>query len=124
MSKHAHGASYDLGTLVEQARALIAATADVAEGTVADARKRLTATLESAQDIAGQVRDKAADCAKATDEAVHEHPYRAMGIAFGAGAIFSYLVTRRCSRAGFYLPIILNAKKMTMAPKRPPPPRR
>ena len=29
-----------------------------------------------------------------------EHPYQAIGIALGVGAIIGYLVTRRCSRHG------------------------
>ena len=42
--------------------------------------------------------EKAVEGAKAADEAVHEHPYQAIGIAFGVGALLGYLVARRCSR--------------------------
>ena len=100
MSKHKHEASNDLGTLAEDARALMAATADVAGEKVAEARKRLTAALERAKEIAENVRDKAVDVAKATDEAVHEHPYKAIGIALGVGMIFGFLIARRGSRKG------------------------
>ncbi len=65
--------------------ALMAATADVAGEKVGAARKRLAAALDSAKEIAGNVRDKAVAGAKATDEAVHEHPYQAIAIGVGVG---------------------------------------
>ena len=89
-----------MGTLAEDARALMAATADVAGEKVADARKRLAAALDNAKDIAGRVRDKAVEGAQAADEAVREHPYQAIGIAFGVGALIGYLASRRCCRKG------------------------
>ena len=100
MNKHTPVASNDMGTLAEDARALMAATADVAGEKVGDARKRLAAALERAKEIAGNVRDKAVAGAKATDEAVREHPYQAIGIALGVGALIGFLVSRRCSRNG------------------------
>jgi len=98
MDKHKHAPSNDMGTLAEDARALMAATVDVAGEKVAEARKRLAAALESAKEIAGNIRDKAVAGAKATDEAVHEHPYKAIAISAGLGAIFGYILARRCSR--------------------------
>ncbi|HLX96278.1 MAG TPA: DUF883 family protein [Verrucomicrobiae bacterium] len=89
-----------MGTLAEDARALMAATADVAGEKVSEARKRLAAALESGKKILGRVKDKAVEGAKATDEAVREHPYQALAVAFGIGAIAGYLISRRCSRNG------------------------
>ena len=100
MNKHTQATSNDIGALAEDARALMAATADVAGEKVGDARKRLAAALERAKEIASNVRDKAIAGAKATDEAVHEHPYQAIGIALGVGALIGYLISRRCSRSG------------------------
>ena len=100
MNEETRATSNDMGTLAEDARALMAATADVAGEKVSEARKRLAAALESGKEIYGRVRDKTVDCAKATDEAVHEHPYQAIGIAFGVGALIGYLVAHRCSRNG------------------------
>jgi ElaB/YqjD/DUF883 family membrane-anchored ribosome-binding protein len=99
MNKHTQATSNDMGTLAEDARALMAATADVAGEKVGDARKRLAAALESAKEIAGNVRDKAIAGAKATDEAVREHPYQAIAIGVGVGAVLGYLIARRCSRS-------------------------
>ena len=95
MENQIQTSSNDIGTLAEAARALMAATADVAGEKVAEARKRLAAALERGKEIYGRVREKAVDCARGTDEAVHEHPYQAIGIAFGVGAIIGYLVSRR-----------------------------
>jgi ElaB/YqjD/DUF883 family membrane-anchored ribosome-binding protein len=89
MSKHTQETSNDIGSLAEDARALIAATADVAGEKVGEARKRLTAALENA-------RDKAVRGATAVDEAVHEHPYQAIAIGVGVGALLGYLLARRC----------------------------
>ena len=88
----------DMGTLSDDARTLMAATADVAGEKVAEARKRLAAALESGKELYGRVRDKTVEGAKVVDETVHEHPYQAMGLAFGVGILVGVLVTRRCSR--------------------------
>ncbi|MGA2685174.1 MAG: DUF883 family protein [Verrucomicrobiota bacterium] len=100
MDKQTQATSSDMGTLAEDARALMAATADVAGEKVSEARKRLAAALESGKKIFGRVKDKAVEGAKATDEAVREHPYQALAVAFGIGAIAGYLISRRCSRNG------------------------
>ncbi len=98
MNKQTQAISNDMGQLAEDARALMVATADVAGEKVSEARKRLAVALERGKEIYGRVKEKAVEGAKAADEAVHEHPYQAIGIAFGVGAILGYLVSRRCSR--------------------------
>jgi len=98
MNQETQAVRDDLGKLAEDASALMAATADVAGEKVGQARQRLAAALETAKTIAGNVRDKAVAGAKATDEAVHEHPYQAIAIGVGVGALIGYLLGRRCSR--------------------------
>jgi len=100
MNKHKHSTTNDMGTLAEDASALIAATVDVAGDRVGAARERLAAAVEHAKEIAGRMRDKAVARAKAANEAVHEHPYQAMAISLGVGALVGFLVARRCSRNG------------------------
>jgi ElaB/YqjD/DUF883 family membrane-anchored ribosome-binding protein len=100
MDKQTQAISNDLAALAEDARALVAATADVAGEKVGEARKRLAAALERGKEIYGRVCDKAAEGAKAADTAVHEHPYQAIGIALGVGALVGYLLARRCARNG------------------------
>src|SRR3984957_17232765 len=98
MNKHTQEHGNDIGTLAEDARALMAATADVAGDKVGEARNRLAAALENGKEIYGRVRDKAVEGAKVADKTVRENPYQAVVIALGVGAVIGYLVTRRCSR--------------------------
>jgi ElaB/YqjD/DUF883 family membrane-anchored ribosome-binding protein len=100
MNKHTQAIRNDLGTLAEDARDLVAATADIAEEKVSAARKRLAAALDGGKEIYGRARDRAADGVRAADEAVREHPYESIGIAFGVGALVGCLVALRCSRNG------------------------
>src|ERR1044071_2384105 len=74
--------THDLEGLADDAQALLAATADVAGEKVSEARDRLASALEKTW---GRVQEKAAQGAKATDECIREHPYQAIGIAFGVG---------------------------------------
>ena len=98
MNKETQAVKNDIGQLAEDARALMSATADVAGEKVGEARKRLAAALDSGKVIYGRVKEKAVEGVKATDEVVREHPYQAIGIAFGIGAVLGYLVSHRCSR--------------------------
>jgi ElaB/YqjD/DUF883 family membrane-anchored ribosome-binding protein len=98
MSKATEETANHINSLAEDASALMAATADVAGDKVGEARKRLAAALEKAKVVAGRVREKAVEGAKAADEAVHEHPYQAMLVALGVGAVIGYLAARRGSR--------------------------
>jgi ElaB/YqjD/DUF883 family membrane-anchored ribosome-binding protein len=98
MNKQTQAIRNDMGTLAEDARALMTATADVAGEKVGEARKRLAAALESGKDLYGQVRDKAVEGAKATDQVVRENPYQAIGLAFGVGLIFGALAARQRAR--------------------------
>ncbi|MEO8428696.1 MAG: DUF883 family protein [Verrucomicrobiota bacterium] len=86
---------HDLGTLAEEARALLAATADAAGEKVKEARERLSAALERSREALDTAKVRAADAAKATDKAIRKNPYQAIGIAFGVGALFAFLLKRR-----------------------------
>ena len=98
MNKQTQADPTDLGALAEDARALMAATADVAGEKVGEARKRLAAALESGKEIYGRVKDKAVEGAKAADETVRANPYQAIAIGVGVGALVGYLLGRKCSR--------------------------
>src|SRR6185312_15185167 len=97
MNKTTEATANDLGTLAEDARAWMSATADVAGEKVGEARKRLAAALESAKHMAGVVRDKTIAGAKVADQTVRENPYQAIAIGVGVGAVLGYLIARRCS---------------------------
>jgi len=98
MSKETQAISHDVSQLAEDARALMAATADVAGEKVGEARKRLAAALESGKEIYGRVKEKAVEGAKVADKTVRENPYQAIAIGVGVGALVGYLLGRRCSR--------------------------
>ena len=100
MSNQIKTVENEINQLAEDARALMAATADVAGDKVGEARKRLAAALESARDFAGQVRARAVAGAQVADKAVHEHPYQAIAIGVGMGALLGYLISSRCARSG------------------------
>ena len=100
MNKQTQTISNDMDQLAEDASALVAATADVAGEKVAEARKRLAAALERGKEIYGRVRQRAVEGARVADEAMHEHPYQAIAIGLGVGALVGYLVSRRCFRNG------------------------
>jgi ElaB/YqjD/DUF883 family membrane-anchored ribosome-binding protein len=87
----------EVGTLAEHARALLAATGDVAGEAVVEARKRLAAALDEGEAMCGRARDRAVDGAKAAGEVVHQHPYQAIAIGVGFGALMGVLLTRGCS---------------------------
>jgi ElaB/YqjD/DUF883 family membrane-anchored ribosome-binding protein len=98
MNKQIEANRTETATLAEDARSFLTATADVGGGKVEEARRRLAAALERSKELCGRVREKFVEGAKATDEAVHKHPYQAIGIALGVGALLGYLVALRRSR--------------------------
>jgi len=98
MNKQTQAIQDDLNQLAKDAHAFMTATADVAGEKVGEARKRLAAALERSKEICGSVREKTMEGAKLADKAVHEHPYQAIAIGVGAGAILGFLVANRCSR--------------------------
>jgi len=95
MKKQTQAISNDTAQLAEDARALMAATADVAGEKVAEARQRLATALENGKELVGRVREKAVERAKAAAEAVHAHPYQTIVIALGVGAVIGLLLARR-----------------------------
>ncbi len=98
MEKHEHGDENNLKTLAQDARDLIAATADVAGDKVTEARKRLTAALDNGKVMFGRVREGVTGQAKAADEVIRANPYPAVFISFGVGALIAYLAARSCQR--------------------------
>jgi ElaB/YqjD/DUF883 family membrane-anchored ribosome-binding protein len=100
MDKQTQANSGEMGTLAEDARALMAATAAVPGERISEARNRLAAALDSGRKIFGRAKEKAVEGAKATDQALREHPYPALALAFGIGTIVGYILVRRCSRDG------------------------
>lgn len=82
--------------LVEDARGLLAATAEVAGDKVGEARKRLAAALDSGKEMYDRAKEQAAQGVRAADETVRENPYQAIVIGVGVGAILGFLIGRQC----------------------------
>jgi ElaB/YqjD/DUF883 family membrane-anchored ribosome-binding protein len=78
----------------DDTQALIAATAEAVGEKVAQARNRVEAITAAAKDTCEVARKKAVEGARATDTAIRENPYQALGIAFGVGALVGFLLSR------------------------------
>lgn len=89
-----------MNRLIEDARALVDATGDVAGEKIREARQRLAEALECGRVAYGEMRDKAVQQADAANVVVHAHPYQAIGIAFGVGAILGFIGAHRSSGNG------------------------
>jgi ElaB/YqjD/DUF883 family membrane-anchored ribosome-binding protein len=89
----------DLRVVVEDAEALLKATAGQAGERVDQARKRaeesVSAARERLAELEGEFRLRARDAARTTDRYVHENPWGAIGIAAGVGFILGLLSGRR-----------------------------
>ena len=86
---------HDAQTLADDARALWAATAEIADDRVSQARSRLAEALDKSEQMCDDMRARFVESAKAADRAVHEHPYPTMGVVFGIGALVGFLLSRR-----------------------------
>lgn len=88
----------DLRVVVSDAEELLRATAGQAGEKAAAARERIQESLVAAKErlVAAEraVVEKTKQAAKATDEYVHENPWKAVGIAAGAGLIIGMLISR------------------------------
>ncbi len=60
-----------------------------------EVRSRLTASIEKAKEMCARLQEQTLAAGKATDRAVREHPYEAIGIAFGLGVLIGLLAGRR-----------------------------
>jgi ElaB/YqjD/DUF883 family membrane-anchored ribosome-binding protein len=57
-------------------------------------RVKLEAAVEKAREVCERLEEKTTAAAKATDKAVREHPYQAVGIGFAIGVLIGLLVAR------------------------------
>jgi ElaB/YqjD/DUF883 family membrane-anchored ribosome-binding protein len=85
---------HDLGEAVRDAEAALKTGASESAEKGHELRARLLASIEKAKVVCGQLQEKTINAAKATDKAVHEHPYQAVGIAFAVGLLVGVLAAR------------------------------
>ncbi len=89
----------DLKIVISDAEELLRATASQTGEKVSAAREKIQESLNRAKvklaDVEDVIIDKSKQAARATDEYVHDHPWRAVGIAAGIGFIIGLLISRR-----------------------------
>lgn len=85
----------DLKSVVQDAEELMKVTAGQAGEKVTQARRRLSAAIESAKATCQQWEQKTVAAAKATDKTIRAHPYESIGTAFGLGLLVGVLVARK-----------------------------
>jgi ElaB/YqjD/DUF883 family membrane-anchored ribosome-binding protein len=59
---------------------------------------KLESVIEKAKEVCERLQNQTTAAAKAADKAIREHPYQAVGIAFGVGVLLGVLVVQ--SRRG------------------------
>ena len=89
----------DLQTLARDAEDLLKATAGDVSERAKEARTRLGVALERAKGTCEHLQEQTVASAKAAvqkaDGVIREHPYQAIGIAFGVGLLIGVLATRK-----------------------------
>lgn len=89
----------DLKIVINDAEDLLRATASQAGEKAAAAREKIQDSLHSAKIKLAEAEDimidKTRQAARATDEYVHDNPWRAVGIAAGVGLLIGLLIGRR-----------------------------
>lgn len=89
----------DLKIVISDAEELLRATAGQAGEKAAAAREKIQDSLHRAKLKLAEAEevmiDKTKQAARATDEYVHEHPWKAVGVAAGIGLIIGLLIGRR-----------------------------
>jgi ElaB/YqjD/DUF883 family membrane-anchored ribosome-binding protein len=89
----------DFKVVISDAEELLKATASAAGEKVSAARERVQDSLHQAKIKLAEAEDilvqKSKAAARMTDEYVHEHPWRSVGVAAGVGLIIGLLIGRR-----------------------------
>jgi len=88
----------DMRSVVADAEELLRATAGQTGDKIATMRERVQKNLDAAKERIVEAEQellvKAREAAKATDDYVHENPWRAVGVAAGVGLIIGMLISR------------------------------
>lgn len=85
----------DLNRIVHDSEELLRATEDSEGHKSHELRERITNGLNAARRTCRRLEAKAIARAKAADNAIRQHPYQSIGIAFGVGVLIGLVVTRK-----------------------------
>jgi ElaB/YqjD/DUF883 family membrane-anchored ribosome-binding protein len=86
----------EIARLSEAAKSLIEATSEMAGAGVEEARQRLAAAFASSRAFREELKEETTKCAVAANSAMHLHPYKAMAVGLGLGALLGALMAARC----------------------------
>ena len=95
LNKPSQAIENDLDQLAHDTATLLAATADMADERIGDARRRLSSMLGRGRELCDRVRDKAFQGTKAADCAMHRNLYQSIAIGVGAGVVLGILLATR-----------------------------
>lgn len=89
----------DLRRVITDAEELMQVTAHQTEGRVVELRERINENLRQARhklhEAEDAIKEKTREVARATDDYVHDHPWRAVGTAAAVGMVIGMLISRR-----------------------------
>jgi len=89
----------DIREVISDTEVLLKETANDLGSKASEVRKRLAVKLEDAKSglkqVEHAVKFAAAEGAKKTDKLIREHPYESIGLSFGVGLLFGFLISRR-----------------------------
>lgn len=96
---HADATLDELKSLLAEAEKALSSAGDGASEEVTALRGRLRDALAEGRAGARRLYERAKDEAHRADEAIHTHPYVAIGIAAGVGLLAGALISRSCHHA-------------------------
>ena len=89
----------DMKVVIADAEEILKSTADVAGEKMANIRGKIETRLKDAkvrlEDAEAALLDKTKACARATDDFVHDQPWKAVGVAAAVGLALGVLIGRR-----------------------------
>lgn len=93
-NKKKHSESH-IGSVIDGAESLLAATADLGEDKLVNLREKLQAELELAREQLEKAETQLKERMTSVDDYVHENPWQAVGVAAAAGMIVGALAFRK-----------------------------
>lgn len=98
-AEHRDTLSENLQSVMNDAEALLEATAEDASSGIAELRSRVQETLAKAKDGLADaqhvLKDRAKSAAHSTEGYVQDHPWKAISVAAGMGLLVGILIGRR-----------------------------
>lgn len=85
----------NLRRVVEDSEEILKSATGVVTDKSGNMRDRLAHTIQSAKDAAHKLEQKGVACAKATDKAIRDNPYKSLAIALAVGVAAGYLLKRK-----------------------------